>query len=208
MVSTVHRFGCSPLLVSRVSSVPTNRPPSLPLSYSPTLAHPLIPLFYSLLFFSPLDALLFPSFLLPSLSLLFYSAITRLLSSLSFFLSSLLSLPIHPSFTVLFRSSSLFFSLIAVSLSPYFFLPLSAAFFPSLLSRSSRLVSSHLCRQPPKRNEEVLPLSSASPCLSFSLALSQGDYLLALVFDTASTMPCPHLSVLLPPYSVRYLAFT
>lgn len=168
MVSTVHRFGCSPLLVSRVSSVPTNRPPSLPLSYSPTLAHPLIPLFYSLLFFSPLDALLFPSFLLPSLSLLFYSAITRLLFSLSFSLSSLLSLPIHPSFTVLFRSSSLFFSLIAVSLSPYFFLPLSAAFFPSLLSRSSRLVSSHLCRQPPKRNEEVLPLA-AFLCLPLPL---------------------------------------
>lgn len=208
MVSTVHRFGCSPLLVSRVSSVPTNRPPSLPLSYSPTLAHPLIPLFYSLLFFSPLDALLFPSFLLPSLSLLFYSAITRLLFSLSFSLFSLiLAYPpfLYCALPILF---SFLLSLFAVSLSPYFFLPLSAAFFPSLLSRSSRLVSSHLCRQPPKRNEEVLPLSSASPCLSFSLALSQGDYLLALVFDTASTMPCPHLSVLLPPYSVRYLAFT
>lgn len=154
--------------------MPTNRPPSLSLSYSPTLAHPLIPLFYSLLFFSPFDALLFPSFLLPSLSLLFYSAITRLLllsllSSLILAYSSFLysTLPILFTF---FLSSCLSPS---PSPSPCFFLPLSTAFFPSLLSRSSRLVSSHLCRQPLKRNEEVSPLSSTSPCLLFSLTLSQ-----------------------------------
>lgn len=170
MVSTVHRFGCSPLLVSRVSSVPTNRPPSLPLSYSPTLAHPLIPLFYSLLFFSPLDALLFPSFLLPSLSLLFYSAITRLLFSLSFSLSSLLSSPIHPSFTVLFRSSSLFFSL---SL-PFLFLLTSFFHFrPPSFHHSSPvlLVSSHLIFAVSLRNETKkscrFPLPPpASPFLS------------------------------------------
>lgn len=159
--------------------MPTNRPPSLSLSYSPTLAHPLIPLFYSLLFFSPFDALLFPSFLLPSLSLLFYSAITRLLL-LSLLSSLILAYPpfLYSTLPILFTfflSSCLSPS---PSPSPCFFLPLSTAFFPSLLSRSScifssRLVSSHLCRQPLKRNEEVSPLSSTSPCLLFSLTLSQ-----------------------------------
>lgn len=187
--------------------MPTNRPPSLSLSYSPTLAHPLIPLFYSLLFFSPFHALLFPSFLLPSLSLLFYSATTRLLL-LSLLSSLILAYPpfLYSTLPILFTfflSSSL-----SPSPSPCFFLPLSTAFFPSLLSRSSRLVSSHLCRQPLKRNEEVSPLSSTSPCLLFSLTLSQQKRLSPCAGDTASTLPCPHLSVLLQSYHVRYLVFT
>lgn len=199
-------------LARLTSLVRADQSPSLPPSFLLTNVGPsaysslLLP---SVLFFSPLDVLLFPSFLLPSLSLLFYSAVTRRLFPPS--LSSLLSFPIHPSFTLLFRSSSLSFSLLPFLLLLFSFFPLSAVFFPSLLSVFSYLlVSSHLCRQPPKRNEEVSPLSSASPCLPFPLALSHGrnDHLLALVFDTARTLRCPHLSALLPPCRVRYLAFT
>lgn len=149
--------------------MPTNRPPSLPLSYSPTLAHPLIPLFYSLLFFSPLDALLFPSFLLPSLSLLFYSAITRLLFSLSFSLFSLILA--YPPF--LYCALPILFSFL-LSLCRFSFSLLLSSTFGRLLSItplpffSSRLISSLPSASETKRRSlaAFLCLPPASPFLS------------------------------------------
>lgn len=169
MVSTVHRFGCSPLLVSRVSSVPTNRPPSLPLSYSPTLAHPLIPLFYSLLFFSPLDALLFPSFLLPSLSLLFYSAITRLLFSLSFSLFSLILA--YPPF--LYCTLPILFSFL-LSLCRFSFSLLLSSTFGRLLSITPRpFFSSRLISSLPSASETKRRSLAAFLCLPLPLLFSR-----------------------------------
>lgn len=126
-----------PLASSRVSFVPTNRPLSLLLFYSPSLG---------LLGPSACFSLPFCSFLLLALS-----------SSLSFFFSLYLFL-FHLSFSIIF------FSLFILSYPPLYFLasfpclsslsPFHRSFRTSCLSS----VLSHLGRQLSKRSKEVLLL--------------------------------------------------
>lgn len=176
--------------------MPTNRPPSLPLF--PTCQRWPIRLFLSSAPFCSFLRLTLFSSLLFSFPRSIASFLFRYNSSSPSSLSLILTYP-----PFLHRALPIFFAFF-LSFSR-FFLPLSAAFFLSLLSRSSlvfsRLVSSRLISTYVSlRNEEASLLSSVSPRLPFSLALSHGSRNDYLLLHWCLTSPAPCLAPTCPCY--------